>query len=821
VQVDGNAPLYLVGGLNHPSTVDSYTVLASGGKYAISNSYIGSTWQSDASGAYWNASRHSSAVSNDTVDNITFNTLPCWFDPGYHMGGIEDLSWTVVTGDTSTDYTIGVPLWDGAYTVPGQAGILRGGYARHAGQFFVAGQIGGRSTSSYPGPVNDSLLTERYPPYRQPGTDNSGGFYQSKFGSPASYFHCTGVTSHLTTRGFDQLYNTRIKTGVETWNFSYDSAGVSEINAGFGSHSPGNGPRLDTFCTMWVQPSSAAQTGVGAYQTTNTDGRASTTPLFCIAKGGSEGMALSIENDLLLPAAAMESAGLSATTMYVPLSALHEVGFIDAIGGTNLNYSLKPWSVLTPYMDSSDEGFQNEDWEKWSSFESMIDYWRVIISPEHNSSIFNTYIKPHISYNRSNRSALWWAPSAGSHLVVRVANRPVCISEQKIYGETWYNPAVAFKYTFATYNGLEAGDIYSSGSVVDRPTWMSNLTGYNLQTSLFNYGDLIGLSDKKMLSTLTAKYSRAGIYGFEQRSQYSSSTDFWDYYEAGKDSEVTIGRGIAGVTSPAFVPIGVLAIDIIGTEINIAGTSYVANSGDNTGPAVRVYTSAAARWHMDDMDHPRYFYIEHKDNPNIGEYFGTVVGSANETVMDGKDVTQFVIDPQMLVRPGISPGYYMQDTTFVYSYPEGSKVYAVDWHGGSNQGTNSLCRFAPARTRIGEVYYGRSSNQMIQPVSGISIDSTVNTWSALFKQWYQYTHGLFIKPTTQYTSTYTAGQGPSASGDFDSDYIKGIDPTAGGFDKSGYLRYGGHDHRQYNNDWYINNAAVVYTKVPPNTALGF
>jgi hypothetical protein len=174
-------------------------------------------------------------------------------------------------------------------------------------------------------------------------------------------------------------------------------------------------------------------------------------------------------------------------------------------------------------------------------------------------------------------------------------------------------------------------------------------------------------------------------------------------------------------------------------------------------------------------------------------------------------------------------GVTEQQTAFTYSYPEGSKVYVVDWHGGGNiEYGNSLCRYAPAKTRIGEVYYGRSKNDstMHSPVSGIAIDSPINVWSSLFKQWYQYTHGLLIKPTTQYSTTYTAGKRDpyitaKTSGEWDSDYFRNFDPTVAHFNKNGYLRYGGHDHRQYNDTWYYTNAAVIASKVPPNSALGY
>ena len=816
MQVDGNAPYYVFGGLNQPSTVGSYTVLASGGKYAIGNKYLGSTWQSDASGAYNNSSRYSTLITNDTVKvgvsgstGVTFNTLPCWFDPGYHMGGMETVTWQLQVGDTVNTYSQGLPLWDGGYVADGVFGAIRGGYARHAGQFFVAGLIGGRVSGQYTGPQDNAMLSGRYPPYE---VIPFGGFYQTKFGSPASYFKCDGLTSHLTTRGYDPIYYTRIKTGVETWNFDETGRVGGLGDGGFGTHKVGNGPRLDTFCTMWARPVSG-NFGIGPYQTTNTDGRASTTPLFCIGKGGSEGMALSIENDNLLPVSYdWASVGLSATTMYVPISALHKLEFRSAVNqlfpspDDNLVAPWVPWSVSIP-----SSRFDVENWENWSSFESMIDFWRVIISPEHNTDIFDTYIKPHISFKRSNSSALWWSPSAGSHLVVRIANRPICISRQKIYGETWYNPAMSFKYTFTTTDGTENGDVFLSGGIdAHQPTWMSNLTGYNLRACLFNYGDLIEVSDKKMLSTLTYLSSHAGGFGFSQRGIYDPDTNFWDYYAQTKDSEVTIGRGVAGVVSPSFTPVGILADDIIGTAIDITGTSYL-TAGYNTGPTVRVYTSAAIRNFvgLENLGHPWYFYIEHKDNPNIGEYFTTAVAEPNETVINGVNVTAFTIDPSKL-------NVGSTQTTFTYSYPEGSKVYVVDWYGGGNIIASNQCKWAPANTQIGEVYYGRSKSDILQPVSGTGVDAPVTVWSALFKQWYQYTHGLIIKPVTQYTSTYTVNG--SASQEWDSAYFTEFDTTSANYDKNGYLRYGGHDHRQYNDTWTASNA---YMKVPPNSALGY
>ena len=335
-------PLFMVGGLNHPTQHSSMIGLVSAGSGVsthrshhfitvdddstvsqVSSDFIFRPDDPSSSdpavfGTYWGNSVSAtgdgdrlpllpiiptSQVNLLSAYDIQADHSFTWFDPGYRGGG-GDASYNVYYPDSG--YSI-------AYKYTGHAGIYDGpdykkqdkttawisGPGRHKAEFFVHGRSkeqldAGAGTSVY------SLGTPA--PYQTPnnqGYGSPGAFFYSKWGTPVSYFNIGATGNFLSTRVLDPLYRTerKILSGSEPW--------VSR-----------SGEIPDLHCTMWIRPVTAqsidntfeemvptlaSEIDVEPWSFSvsglSAEYRAYTTPCFASGRGGVNGLSLMIEDD--------------------------------------------------------------------------------------------------------------------------------------------------------------------------------------------------------------------------------------------------------------------------------------------------------------------------------------------------------------------------------------------------------------------------------------------------------------------------------------------------------------------------------------------
>ena len=338
-------PLFMVGGLNHPTQHSSMIGLVSAGSgVSTHRSHHFITADSDSMvsqvssdfifrpddpsssdpavfGTYWGNSISATGDGDrlpllPIIPTSQINLLSAydiqadhsftWFDPGYRGGG-GDASYNVYYPDSG--YSI-------AYKYTGHAGIYDGpdykkqdkttawisGPGRHKAEFFIHG----RSKEQLDAGTGSAEGAAGMPaPYQTPNNQSSdgigapGAFFYSKWGTPVSYFNIGATGNFLSTRVLDPLYRTerKILSGSEPW--------VSR-----------SGEIPDVHCTMWIRPVSsrsidntfeemvptlAAEIGIEPWSFSvsglSAEYRAYTTPCFASGRGGVNGLSLMIEDD--------------------------------------------------------------------------------------------------------------------------------------------------------------------------------------------------------------------------------------------------------------------------------------------------------------------------------------------------------------------------------------------------------------------------------------------------------------------------------------------------------------------------------------------
>ena len=581
MKAPGNVPLFLIGGINSPTTHSTMVGLYSaGGPVSASKAAIGvrtttsPTYSSsptvsgsdmsmlvrptslynlsaDSIYGYYTASHYRPAGLSGNRLTLQFtqrssvydhDTGATWFDPGLRGGGAayyESSTWpdgALIAKQypnhdgVSDNRAINKQKYDW------NTGWLKDAMPRHADQFFIVGNIAAASADSIPNKMPEVSV------------DLKGRFYTQRWGTPASYFVC-GINNYLSTQTYEPLYSTLrgIYSGIEPWS----------INKG--------GPQ-DYHCTMWVRTVSGIEdsnvlnvmsTGVLSAQTL----KSRTTPCFATGYGGGAGMSFNIENDFLPDWSGLQewsqlkvdntpiSSYTDPVNVWITKDGLTAIanairtesntGIVDM-----LTTKLHAGNTLTEeingrFQDSVKQTPVHENLDVFSSFRENLDpaqIWYYGRSIENESTVFTDTLSQYFTTTPTSSSDMlfWGLSSGGSHLTLRHEDRIVHRSRTILEPEQWHNvgfyviPLTGAGKSKNTQSGIfingsldSLNDYYIDASkdqsAIFTPGGDSTTTAYNTPSRII----------ARKLGQFTANRTRGGAFSCSESDRFQTYNANW------------------------------------------------------------------------------------------------------------------------------------------------------------------------------------------------------------------------------------------------------------------------------------------------------
>lgn len=149
-------------------------------------------------------------------------------------------------------------------------------------------------------------------------------------------------------------------------------------------------------------------------------------------------------------------------------------------------------------------------------------------------------------------------------------------------------------------------------------------------------------------------------------------------------------------------------------------------------------------------------------------------------------------------------------TNLGLTYPAGSKIYFVGNADPAIQ--NNMVWQANVGTRFGEVYYAHNGH------ASYYIDTqNVNDWQNLFRSFYLFTHGEGTRGQWAHDSNLLGDSIEPWSASEAYTFNPGLHINLSG--QWGYYRYGGYDHRQFDETWELKYLHPTSGQLPPLSAL--